>query len=254
MLAEFLDRLAKMATEANAVQVIESEALRKIIVREGQKVTLHDIPPVERSGFLDGVEDLILAAQDEDMSPDPEIFHNDCSITLVCDRNDRHEAMQMPLRYSSRWKVLNKLAQDQESMPARRLIQLLRFELSGSGIDGVVAALRKIDFTRRSDGSSNVQHGRESLGRSVEAAVQQAENVPETFDVTVPVILNHGLRDATTVSVQCGVHIDVHDETIMVRPLADELMSAQLRAQAAIGTLLRDRLTDVPIFYGEPAP
>lgn len=252
MLAEFIDRITGLARESRGTQIKSCPELRKVFVHDGQTMHEHDLPPVERDGFLDGIDDIVLAAQDGDMCADPEIFHNASAITLVCDRHDGHETMTMPLRLSNRWTLLNRLAQDQQSMPARQLIRMLRFELSGAGCDGVISAMRRIDFTRTSDGRSSVEHGRESLGRSVEAAVQQADKVPETFDVVLPIYMNAGLRDVSTVAVQCGIHIDVHDETILVRPLADELEAAQVKAQSAIGDLLRVRLEQIPVFHGHP--
>lgn len=253
MLAEAINTIAGLVETGNAIETFRCDDLRKVLVRRGKEIEMHDLPPVQRGGRLHGVEDLVAAALDDEFAPDPEVFHEGDGIVLVLNRADRHELVKMPLTCTDRFLTLMSLAKTPRNMAPREWVRFLRFDLSGTGIDHVIAVLRKVDFARRSDGKMHVEHGRESLGRSVEMVVQTpGDAIPETFDVTVPVYATPGLRDATTVTLRMGVHIDVEATTVVIKPLADEIALAIDAAQVAIGNLLRSRLDTVPVFYGAP--
>ena len=88
------------------------------------------------------------------------------------------------------------------------VVKFLRFGLSGA-TEVAARSLARVDFSRKSDGAHEAGHGRESLGKSVEAVVQQSETIPEEFEVRCPVYMNPGLRDLTSVSVRVGIYLDV---------------------------------------------
>lgn len=254
MLADAIRKIATLATEANGIEVVENEATGKIFIRQGKDFKIVERPALDRNGSLHGLDDLIIAALDGDMVTNPEVFHNDDEITLILDRSDGHERMTMKLSTTNRFEKLINMQGKGNQIAPRSLIRMLRFELSGTGIDHVIASLRKLDFTRKSDGSSVTEHGKESLGKNVEASIQQADSIPEEFNITVPVYSNAGLRDLSTVTIAMGIHIDVFEQTIELSPLADEIQKALVTAQRAIGQHLRLRMqvdsVGVPVFNG----
>ena len=250
MLAGFIHAIGELFRDANSIQIKNDKNTGKIFVRQGDDFEVFDRPELDRSGLLLGLDDLIVAALDGDLVINPEVFHNDDKIVLILDRADGHERMTMPLSTTNRFEKLINMQGGGNQIAPRSLIRMLRFDLSGTCIYHVIAGLRKLDFTRKSDGSSVTEHGRESLGKNVEAAVQQAAAIPEEFNITVPLYSNAGLRDLSTATIAMGIHIDVFEQTIELSPLADEIERARVAVQRAIGEHLRSKMSDIPVFNG----
>jgi hypothetical protein len=101
-----------------------------------------------------------------------------------------------------------------------------------------------------SAGKNDVAHGRESLGRSVEATVQQADKVPTEFEVEVPIWSTPGANLGR--SIQFGVHLDLEAQAVELRVLSDSCLAARNHAMAMLAQQLRDDLSTVPVFMGAP--
>lgn len=136
-------------------------------------------------------------------------------------------------------------------MQPKDAVKMLRLELHGGNVSHVIQALSRIDFSRTSAGKTDVAHGKESLGRSVEAAVQQADGVPETFTVAVPVWSAFGF-DRYSVQVQFGLYLDLQAQKVELRVLGDEIERVVGLATHAVAADLREALPSVPVFMGEP--
>lgn len=253
-----LELIQATARDARRIQHVDIEKLRKVAVivpgSDGEdNVAIHDYPPELRGGQMHGLNDVIAAAKDGKVCPDPEVYHDTKQVLILIDRKNRREAIKMPLHLSEHAQLVTKMGIDEGMTPAQ-LIQLIRFKLPNvKGAAALVAALRKVDFRRRSDGTRTTEHGRESLGRHIEAEVQGAAEIPEEFTATFPYYSDPGLVNVTEVTVRIGVYIDVENERIHVAPLADELVKAHDKAHAVIGNELRSGLEGIPVFYGCPA-
>ncbi|MCP3916163.1 MAG: hypothetical protein GY711_11455 [bacterium] len=251
MLAEFLQQLEGLARRANGAEAFKIQDLpEKVMVRKGTEYSIEDVPPARRDHEVHGLSDIVAAVQDEAMAADPEVYHGR-SVKLLLDRGDRRDVVTMPLEVTSRFKRLLALV-DGESLSVRDAVKLLRFDLHGTGVDQVISAIRRVDFSRTGAGAQSAAHGSESLGRSIEAKVQDADKIPEEFRVQTSVYSNPGVKDLSRVDVRCGVYLDVERECIEIRVLADELENAVNAAQLAIGNALRELLPEVPVFHGAP--
>jgi len=252
MLAKFAEYIVGLGKQSQATDITTVPSIPdKVFVRHGETYAVEDVPPPRRNHTVWGFADVTAAATDADMAKAPELYHDHGEIVVVLDRNDRRDHVTAPLIETDRLTTLQSLA-DGKRFTVRDAVKLLRFDLHGTGVDSVISAIRKIDFTRKSDGGASVDHGRETLGRSVEAAVQQADSIPEEFRVTTPVYSNPGLKDLSTVTVRCGVYLDMQGECIEIRVLADEIQGAICAAQTAIGDALCAALPGVPVFGGRP--
>jgi len=260
MLAEFVRELVALGRRADSIEIESHESLPEVLfVRKGDRYEEHEVPPTRRTGSVNGYADLIAVMKDDGLVlADPEggakeVFHDHSGIVVHLDRLDRRDTFRLALLRSQRFQTLEGLAAG-SSMDQQAAIRMLRFGLHGSGVEKLIVALRKVDFTRKSDGRSHLEHGRESLGNSVEAAVQPTSEIPETFMVSVPVYINPGFAELTLVEVWCGISIDLQASPVKfeIRPLADELHSAVLRAQASIGAKLAADLPGTAIFNGRP--
>ena len=93
------------------------------------------------------------------------------------------------------------------------------------------------------------EHGRESLGKSVEAVVQQADAIPESFTLNFQPLVNYGLR-LIEVSVRVGVAIDHEQQRIVFRLLADGLADARESMLRQLGEALTKSMPDIHVFQG----
>lgn len=251
MLAEFLDKVRELASRGDSVQIATHDHLpEQVFVRHGDELKIHDVKPPRRHHTLCGYEDITKAVNDP-MCVGGEIFHDSSGVTVHLDRNDRRDHLHLGLEKSERFQKLESMRGGGKGS-VRDVIRTLRFDLHGTGIESVIQALSKVDFTRKSDGGASVSHGRESLGQAVEAAVQQAESIPQTFVVHCSVYSNPGFVGLTAVEVICGIYLDLQNEQIEIRVLADELSAAENAAQTAIGAKLAADLPQTPVFHGAP--
>lgn len=225
MLAEFLNGLVQRvkAAETPTVTKIPGDPRRLIVAHNGVKEFL-DVPPADRAHQVMGISDLVTFGQRQDLEA-PELFINSERVLIVMKGSDRRETCTMDFQETSRFTRLREMASEGpwgESFTVRDLVRTLRFELPGAASDDLIKALSTIDFSRKSDGSQVAEHGRESLGKRVEKIVQQADRIPESFLVTVPMFNNLGLKHVTA-TVRVGIYLDMDEESIYLRPLADQL-------------------------------
>lgn len=91
------------------------------------------------------------------------------------------------------------------------LIRTLKTKFAAQdSIDSLVAAVRRIDFKRTGAGHSVVEHGKESMGKSVEHEVQGREEIPEIVKIKHTIFTNKHLNDLTLSEV--GIAIDVDQQ------------------------------------------
>lgn len=251
MLAEFLDKLVGLGRASDKAEFIDHPKVPHCTwLRQGAQVEAVDLPNPERHPSLVGVADVVDALKDPLIATAPEVYYDQRGIVAFLNRGERRERLSMPFVRSAKWLKLEALARSPETHTTAGAIKMLRFELHSTGTEHVIQALRRVDFTRKSDGSRVVEHGRESLGRAVEARVQSADDIPEVFKVSTPVFLNPGLRQYTA-DVRCGVYIDVAKEAIEIRVLTDELAHAMDSVFEQMSESLREQL-GCPVFYGSP--
>ncbi len=252
MLAEFLTALVRLAREADKVEIIPIPGdPRHVLVREGQMTSERDVPAPLRTPKISSFPDFAAAVRDPAICPAPEIYYGPNGAVCYCDRADRREAVTLPLEWSEQWSAVLALRAG-KSLTPKEAIAFLRYEINAASAEPVIAGLRRIDFTRTGTGKSVVEHGRESLGRAVEAAVVQADQIPEAFDITIRPVVNDGFQ-TVQVTVRCGVVIDFEQQRIVLRLLPDEATRARQFFLVKLGSLLADDLPGIPAFNGTAA-
>jgi hypothetical protein len=251
MLAEFITKLEGLTKKANGVEVVPVSQIRdKILIRKGDAFEWEDIPPPPRASKYHGLDDFVAAVMDKDICPDPEVYHDGVGLHAWPNRAERREQIHLIGETSDRWTKMSRLVND-TVFDTRALIKFLRFDLNGTGVETLIPLIRKVDFTRKSDGKNQIEHGKESLGKSVEMAVQQAETIPESFRVEVARFSNPQLRTIKA-TITIGIYIDVSSDSFVLRALGDEIKNAEEFIQSEINTRLHAVLKDVPIFQGTP--
>lgn len=253
MLAEFIASLEKLAKRANSAEVVQIPGIsRRVLVRKGDAFAFEDLPAPDRKLALRGLDDVVELCRDTTIAPAPEVYHAGDAIRVILDRRDRRENAAMALTKSERFESLVALRKGQ-SFSVKDAIRFLRVDLhsTGQGVGELIAGLRRVDFSRSSGTQRTTEHGRETLGRQVEAAIQQTDRVPEDFKVTVPVFTNPGLKGITC-TMKCAVNIDLDNEKIEISTLADEIQAALDGAQKDIHDALVGALPEVTVLHGNP--
>ncbi len=249
MLAELLERIVSLGRSADAAQILRDPALpRSVIIAKGEKFQFHDAEAPIRTMEIESMDDVLEIAQNEEIAPDAEVYFSPARIVVILNRREMREYAALNLQESKRFQAVRALELEPKSFSPKQAVKFIRYELHGVSADSLVAALGRIDFTRKSEGRHTVEHGKESLGRSVEMQVQQADKLPDAFNVTVPVFTNPGIRH--TVAVQCGLYLDVEAERVEVRVLTDQVQYALDSAMASVRASLKP-LT-CPVYYGAP--
>lgn len=250
MLAEFIDKIAALAKDANAVSIGADPKLPgRVWVRHGEIFEWIDEPPLRRRHTIRSLQDFAAFLLSPDCATAPQVFHSHKEIVGILDSTDGRERVTIPLAMTERFQTIIALKGGQKYTPPAA-VNFLRFDLHGSGCDRLISGLRRVDFTRKGLGASTTEHGKESLGRNVEVAVQQAEDVPEIVDADFQVFSNDGLK-SIRVPMQIGVYLDVQNEAVVLRPLADEIANATENAQWQLHKLLVEALGEIPVFAGE---
>lgn len=206
------------------------------------------LPPPLRAMTATSIDDLVRMCRDQAIAPKPEILVGTERVVVFLNREDRIETAVLTLAYSQRFRTLSGFKSD-NAYTAEKLRKLLRFELHGPSTEALVKALEKVDFSRTGSDAQRNEHGKESVGRSIEAQVKGIENFPETFTVSTPVFSNLGLLHLQP-DVVCGIHISPQEQAFYVAPLADEIEKAKRLAWEGVSAVLVEQLPDVPIFCG----
>lgn len=256
MLDKLFQSICDLARASDRASVINVEGVRSKVLLDSGGVLREwvDVEPFSCSSTVETLEDIAGLALDKSVCPNPEMYYNKKGVHLVQDRETRRDApIRMLLHPSDRWMALRHLeAHDETVRDQNEAIRFLRFKLTGVDVDPLIRVLRSVDFSRKNDGRKTVEHGRESLGASVEAKVQGTEDIPEDLGISVAPFTNPGCRG--TVRVQMGIHIDVQKAGVIMAPLADEMTIGLDFAVDAVGNSLRALLIEekVPVYSGAP--
>jgi hypothetical protein len=258
MLAEFVQAISTQALAGQRVTFHENGRLPHLVYvqKPTGEVEAVPVPPDDRNHTLYGIDDLAAALNDKAIAPRPEVYINGRGgdLTAYLDRDERRQSVTVPLAWSKRFTRCVELETKAVSMSPRDAVKFLRYELHGAPNleTHVIQPLSRLDFNRTSAGKSHVEHGRESLGKSVELSVQQAENVPREFLIAVPIWTTPGATRYAT-NITCGLFLDLEAQLVEFRVLSDECARVLANAVSALREDLAAMLPEgTPVFAGEP--
>lgn len=250
MLKEALDYLGgtfKKAHEARLLAIPGDG--RKAFVDQGGTIVEHAVTPPLRTHIVDSVDDLISAASL--WNAKPTIWIAPEAVVLVTDDADRRDRVTLPLVKSHQFSTLLSL-QKNGGMDQSQFIRLLKVDLAGAvGRQDLITAVRKIKWRAGASGESNITHGSESLGRTIENEVSGAGAIPEDVVVNCPVYQNPGERDFTF-GVLCDLEIVPSECKFRFKPLADEIEKVTVAALDGIRSRIQDGVDGAAVFYGKP--
>lgn len=147
------------------------------------------------------------------------------SIVALLDEGDRTERLTFPLTKTSTWKRLTQLRDETESLNQRDILDLLRRELDAVYTPGnLITILRSLKFEANSEGTSEIQVGKASIGKSVQAKLTGADALPEDVVVNAPIWDNVFVDSIPrTADVRCAFDANTEDQTFFIRPKAGQI-------------------------------
>lgn len=167
------------------------------------------------------IEEFIADGIKKQKFADPAIFYGIKGVVLYYDRNDRRDIASCPLPFSTQYCTLRD--RNGQYMTQKDFIRMLRVTFHNSLADGgLLNILSKIRWEQNANGSSEMTHGKESLGRQLIASVQGIDVVPDELTVVVPMFENHPYR----ASIKCAIDINVEARTFSLTPYPQEIQNA----------------------------
>lgn len=254
MTKEALELIQETAQRAyTPMELPEVDARKKYVALNGEIKEI-TVAPGLRNHRVTALNSLIeyatawLAAE----TVSPQIWVGENAVTLVLDDDDRLDRVVYPLAHSRPYTILRRIdaGTSERTFDQRTFIRLLRVEL---GLEPeLVANFRRLAISQKQGSHSTIDHCAEALGRSIEAQVAGADEIPEEIIACIPVYAN--LDVSAGYAVQCAVKMDLHGGQIYLRPLPGHVEAAQARATEQIRERIAGALEDVqiPVYCGDP--
>jgi hypothetical protein len=248
MLKEFVEAIGKLAVDARQpVMVGDRFDPRKAYLIHAGKIEEKAVAPPLLNSRVDTLESLD-AAVGKFAQGDASAWCSRECVEVVLDSEDRLERIRLPLFLSDQMKAVLTLPR---SFSQKDLVLFLKRNMAGAIDPAEIAPFRQLDFTKREAAGGVVKHGEESLGRSVQAAVAQASEIPEFLVVNVRVYANPDIVFRTNINL--SVDIDLQRGVIDLTPLPDEIVYAFESAENHVFTAVSDQLDgDATMFRGTP--
>jgi|SRR5580700_3591250 hypothetical protein len=258
MIQEAIDTLVAIGKECETAKA-EGKKAREIKIpgdgrtvlfeREGEFVT-RDVPPANRAHTVATAQDLIASAKK--WGAGGVIWISPTQAVLVTDDADRRETVTLPFSEGKTWKFLSGLEKGNGCFDQPAMIRALRTELvNAANQPDILTTVRKIKFRTLAAGTSDLQHGNESMGQQIENEVSGAGEVPERLTVDTHVYSNLGEREVKF-SVALDLEIDAANRRFILKPIADEIERVSQAALLDISDRIAQALPDYPLFFGRP--
>lgn len=118
----------------------------------------------------------------------------------------------------------------------------LRTKLAGTFDVGYLSVFKRLDFSRKNDGTKSVSHVGESMGRSVEMAAQSgAGEIPETLLFRCRLFAGLPIGEC---DLRFAVNVDANSETISIAPVGDCIVDAYQVARIELVARLKEEFKE----------
>lgn len=215
-----------------------------------QRIDKEPEPRAHGLTTLESFIELAVAVKDQKHGPAlPVIWLGEAGVELVIDDPTRRDRATLPLETTPQFQTLEVLKAG--VLKQADLVRVLRVSLAGclpqgSGLLGLV---RNLKFRNDAAGLGNLQHGRESMGKQIEAEVLGTDALPEEVTFHVRVFDLPECRVARPVT--CALEIEPHTQTFRLTPLPLQLEEAMEAELHEIEARIRGEVKDVPLYRGQ---
>lgn len=153
---------------------------------------------------------------------------DDCgSLTCLLNFADPRVKATVPMKLSEPMAWLkNGKANGTHQTPA--LVRILRITFAGclNACPEFLPLVRNIKWTSGAEAAADIQHGRESIGRSIQQTVRGESAIPEEIILGLPVWSNDTFR----VSIRVAVEVLTAEQTFRLTPFPGEIENAMAAA------------------------
>lgn len=258
-----LAELAKLAQKAAAPQVFHDELDGKrstVFLPDG---TVREIQnsPRRRLSLLGTVASLIefIKAADNGKHGAASVvvwLNRDAVRVQLDDGGVRGDTASLCLDKTEQAELLGLGTGDVDSVRDARtqseFVRLLRIHLAGA-LDserGILNLVRNLRFEGASSASANIQHAKESMGRSITAEVLGTDALPEEVTLHIRPWNVPDLR--TNYLVRCALDVRPHEQTFRLIPYPGAEDAMYDAAMAELEAWIRAECPDVPLYRGVP--
>jgi len=179
----------------------------------------------------------------------PTVYLGESGVHAMLDDEDRLEDVRMNFELSDQYNVLLEL---KHGVSQKDLVKILRTKLAGCvSHENFLSIVRQLEFDVNRGSRGEVQHTKESLGRTVEKNVRaKAGEMPEELRITLPLFsIPHDIP--TEITLVCAVTIDIDNEKISVETTGDSLIRERKRVLGSIADRLQQVLPeDAKLVFG----
>jgi hypothetical protein len=251
MIAEALELIQSTAVDAHGVAVVPIELRNAKLLAHKGILSEHPTGIPARNHHASDLESLAAVVVDYGDKENSIVWHNGNNVVAVLDsaeKSYRDDKVSWTLTESVKWAKLTRDAPTARTHAdfVRFIVQNLRDELDASA-PGLLGIIRNLKFKSADEQTGNIQQGRESMGRQIEAEITGAGDLPETIIVRV----RRWASLEYVGAIECLLVLDTHERKLSLRPLADQLEQAEHGAQSWLHEQLQGAV-ECPVYYGTP--
>jgi len=200
------------------------------------------------------VEDMVAFAINHKSDLDSmSIWCSRTGITLILNESTRRDHVRLPLEKSRQISTLELWNNSTIWLDQTSLVRILRATFSECLPGQVIPAFRRLKFRVNSSGEKVLEHGRSSIGKTLEAELTGESALPEELVFHVPMF--NGSNLSIWSHIRCIVDADPHAEKIAIIPQAGQCEGAWLRSESEIAKLIKERIGEesgIHVYCGEP--
>ena len=246
--SDALQLLIDTSQESQKAEIIHIDAFDFIKrVRIGN--TLHEISvsPAPIDHCVHTLKSLIDYSEHLEDSTKSQFWVSDDYVTLLLDKNLRHENVTMPLSFTKPFMLLRDLSDKLTWYNQNEFVRMLRLVL---GVDSTITAkFRRLAWS--SDGKSTAEHmhGSDKIGKSINSQLENSADIPEKLELEI-LVYDQFSNEKRVVS--CAIEIDSRNQMIALIPLPNEINRVISVMKDYIFTALVEDKIDIPVYYGSP--
>lgn len=171
-------------------------------------------------------------------------------VTVLVSDEERKDKAKMSLSLSPQINSLLHIESGKPAWSQAAAITNLRIQFAGCVPEGLADQIRKVKFNINTQGESEIQRAKVSVGKSTLAEFHGIDGLPEFVEFNVPVFAS---RFASIQSVRVAIDPDPSNSTFKFVPLPGQIEAAISRAEAEFGAAIREKVADTtPVYFGVP--
>lgn len=249
MIKEAIELIQGTAVKAeHAHKLFESRDGREVTYSVKGEIQKFELGISPRAHVVGSLNDLIRYVKMQVLGV-YSIWHNCCGVRLLCNDADRSDKVTFDLTYSDAANKLFDMSNNKNRFEQSEFVRLLHrtFQVDAS----IVGVFRKLDFKIVQAAEGEFQHGKDRIGKSVQAEVAGTNAIPEVISISVPLYSNTGERDCH--QIWLDVDLDAQRSQIICSPKPCEIEAAIDSHQDSI----RERILaglgeDIKVYRGNP--